>query len=269
VIVMDATGSMKPFITGCRQAIYSALDTLQAGGFDTRFGLVIFRDELRGEPTEAYGIGLSVEELRSILARTKASGGGDTPESSLPAISHALDLLDKETDANRVILHITDAPCHDPERGLTAGLIQKRLTDNGVLFHACSQMQEPYIAFTRATKGTLVPISTRLGGGAFEKVMDAFARATVEILQSGEGGGGASELALSRPFGDAYILHGLSNQKRVLLEQGSDSHARHWRKAAPGTTRTPTMACSIPSSSEVSRAKRNGLRMRCCFSPMA
>ena len=194
VLLMDATASMAGYLKGAVRALTGFVDILFAGNLQPSLALVIFRDEQIGEPTQCYDVGTPAENIKGILHQTMATGGGDEPESSLPAITKALDLPGFPTGARKVLIHVTDAPCHDPENGLTAAGVLERLKQEGVLFHACCPDIEPYKKFVNATGGTLFPIHTGLREDEFEKVMLSFARTTVKTLRIGESAG-VGELA--------------------------------------------------------------------------
>ena len=158
VILLDATGSMKPFIEGVLRALQHMLDILIQGALEPLVGMVMFRDELEGERPEVYEIGTPSQELKQVLDGVQATGGGDEPESSYPAIMRAIGLLETaEPQMPRVFLHITDAPPHDPEGDLTARSMLEALKREHVIFFACTHNEEPYRTFANATGGTLFP----------------------------------------------------------------------------------------------------------------
>ena len=186
VFVIDATGSMARYIDGAVRAVTGFIDILVEGSLQPSLGLVIFRDELIEEPTLCYDVGTAPEEIKRILRSTEATGGGDEPESSLPAIMKALDLPGFASDARKVLIHVTDAGCHDPENGLGSDEVLARLKKEKVLFHACCPDTPPYTTFVNATGGTLFPIRTDLQADTFAGVMLSFARSTVKTLQMGD-----------------------------------------------------------------------------------
>lgn len=170
-ILLDATMSMGPYIEGARQALTAFLDTLRQGQLDVAAGLVVFRDELIGELTYTYPIGTPCEQLKSILASTQPKDGGDFPESSLPAVVHALDLPGYRPGAQKMILMVTDAPPHDPERGVTSGGVLARLKHEKVSFFACTSGDEPWPTFARETGGQHFVLRPGIGADEFAGIL--------------------------------------------------------------------------------------------------
>jgi hypothetical protein len=186
VILIDATSSMQPFIDVIMAALMQILDILAEGDLDVAMGLVVFRDELIGEETACYEVGTNASTIKSILSSTRATGGGDEPESSLPAINHALGLKGYRQGAQKVFLHITDASAHDPEDGLTSRTVLAGLKDENVMFYACSPDIDPYVTFANFTQGTLFPIEVGLEKDSFRGILSSFADTTVKTVRMAE-----------------------------------------------------------------------------------
>ena len=167
VYVLDATSSMQPYIDGARDGMIGAIDAHVEQQLDTQIGLVVFRDELIGEKTQWVPVGTPPETIKSILARTHALGGGDPPESSLPAIVRALGLPGYRPGARKVILHVTDAPPHDPECGLTSDVVLAQLKQEDALFFACTPKIDPYLTFCNRTGGTLWELTKHMSSDSF------------------------------------------------------------------------------------------------------
>jgi hypothetical protein len=181
VFVLDATLSMSPFIQGVIFALLGFLDILEKASIDAALGLVVFRDELIGEQPVCYDVGMPAGQIREVLRRTVASGGGDRPESSLPAIHHALDLSGYRPDAQKILLLITDAPPHDPEGNVTSEQVLERLCAERVLFFACCPRDVPaYVRLVNATEGTLFSIEPGLKPETFKDVLLSVAHVTVK-----------------------------------------------------------------------------------------
>jgi Mg-chelatase subunit ChlD len=121
VFVLDVTGSMQWAIDGVRNGIGRFAGDLARNQIDYRIGLVAFRDltypederkglklmevlKFKGEPFTS-----DADAFRSEVAKLRADGGGDTPESSLEAVGEAC-RLPLRKGATRVLLLITDAP---------------------------------------------------------------------------------------------------------------------------------------------------------------
>jgi len=189
VIVLDATESMQPCIDGARQALYGMLDILDKSKISAKLGSVIFRDELIGEEANVTPLGVAPEALKNLLRSTRAEGGGDEPESSLPALMKAVDLLsDAAQGASRMILHITDARPHDPEGSLTAASVRDALLESRAIYLGCTPAIEPYKTFANVTGGTLFTIHSGLDAESFGDILESVAHASVHTIRQGEAG---------------------------------------------------------------------------------
>lgn len=120
MFILDCTQSMKGELDAIRDAIISFVDTIRSEGVRVRIGLVEFRDRLideehrvilfDGEPFTSDPVLFKREVMK-----LSATGGGDIPESSLDAVLLALRQPFDE-DAQKVLVLITDAPPHIPDR---------------------------------------------------------------------------------------------------------------------------------------------------------
>ena len=186
VIALDCTGSMGECISGVLKALLHFVDILSKSQFDVRIGLVLFRDELIGEMPRCLPVGTPPETIKSILASTIARGGGDIPESSLPAIMHALDLSGFRPGARKVLLLVTDAPPHDPERGLTSSTVSARLKEEQAVLFACTPRIEPYVGFCNRSGGTQWELEPDISSDAFaDLLVHDVAPATVRTVKRG------------------------------------------------------------------------------------
>lgn len=120
MFVLDCTGSMQGEINAIRDSIAAFADTIKSDGVRVRVGLVEFRDRLIGEEARVLKFGgdaFTTDPVlfRAELSRLEATGGGDEPESSLDAVMLAL-RQPFAADTNKVIVLITDAPPHIPDK---------------------------------------------------------------------------------------------------------------------------------------------------------
>jgi Mg-chelatase subunit ChlD len=120
MFVLDCTGSMEGEIQAIKDSISDFADTITSQGVRVRVGLVEFRDRLIGEEHRVFQFKGQVftddpVAFRSVVAPLKADGGGDEPESSLDALMLALRQPFSD-DAEKVIVLITDAPPHIPDK---------------------------------------------------------------------------------------------------------------------------------------------------------
>ncbi|MDD0844410.1 VWA domain-containing protein [Pseudomonas sp. Gutcm_11s] len=118
VFVFDDTGSMSEEIEGLIQRTLEFANIVQGSGFDYRFALVSFGDELNSK----VDFTRSAEEFKKSVAALVANGGGDEPENALDALRYAATSFSHDADRRKVFVLITDAPFHsaDEVTALTA-----------------------------------------------------------------------------------------------------------------------------------------------------
>ncbi len=120
VFVLDVTSSMQPSIDGVAQGVRDFAKAL--GGkneLDSRIGLVAFRDRVVGEEARVLDFSGSpltsdVERFRGEVAKLRAQGGDDFPETSLDGIDKACSLPFRPA-ATKALVLITDAPPKLPD----------------------------------------------------------------------------------------------------------------------------------------------------------
>ncbi|MCM1982401.1 VWA domain-containing protein [Lyngbya confervoides] len=120
LFVLDCTGSMQGEIDAIRDAIVSVVEAIEEDGVESRVGLLEFRDRLYGEEHRVLTFDGEVftkdaKSFQAQVGKLKAGGGGDRPESSLDALLYATQ-QPFEPEAKKVIVLITDAPPHIPDR---------------------------------------------------------------------------------------------------------------------------------------------------------
>lgn len=120
MFVLDCTGSMGGEINAIRDAITSFADTINSDGVRVRVGLIEYRDRLIHEEQRVLTFDGEVftnnpDTFKRQISKLEASGGGDIPESTLDALMLAL-RQPFATDSNKVIVLITDAPPHIPDK---------------------------------------------------------------------------------------------------------------------------------------------------------
>lgn len=106
--VFDDTGSMSQEIHGAKAGVTDLTTAIDAKDVDARYALVTFKDS-SVEVDQHFTH--SASRLKSKVDDLYASAGGPAPEANFDAIERALD-LDWRSDAQRVIVDITDAPSH-------------------------------------------------------------------------------------------------------------------------------------------------------------
>ena len=126
VFTLDTTGSMGFAIEAMKRTITQLADIYLEARIDTRLGIIQFRDRVNfgesdsGNPTlqrESFVNGFTSDpkEFRDAVSWYRAAGGGPTPESSFDALALA-SRSEWRDEANRIIIHITDAIPHLPDR---------------------------------------------------------------------------------------------------------------------------------------------------------
>jgi uncharacterized protein YegL len=120
VFVLDVTGSMQEQIDGLKNGIGTFARDLSRAKVDARFGCVAFRDLFVPEPRAfpqmqvlTFGgetFTSDAAAFRDEVAKQRASGGGDIPETTFEALSKAAEQKGWRPAASRVLILITDAP---------------------------------------------------------------------------------------------------------------------------------------------------------------
>jgi|GEM_PF-3987219 len=138
VFVFDDTGSMGGEIAGMKSEVSDLVAEMETAGIDARYGLVTFKDgvEVDQELTD------DAETLQSAVDALRPSGGGDFPEDNFDAIMRSLE-FDYRTDAQKVLIDITDATSHYRGDGseISESTIDETaaaLTDGGLAYVAVS-----------------------------------------------------------------------------------------------------------------------------------
>ncbi len=120
MFVLDCTGSMQGEIDGIKETIMEFADTIEKDGVRVRVGLIEFRDRLINEEHRVLKFNGEVFTnnpiiFRQEVAKLKAYGGGDAPESSLDGVMLAL-RQPFDLESNKAIVLVTDAPPHIPDK---------------------------------------------------------------------------------------------------------------------------------------------------------
>ena len=112
--LIDTTGSMWGDIAAAKQFANTMADTIAA--LRGRVALVAFRD-LGDEYTASIISGLNPDltPFKSGLSSLSASGGGDTPEATLHALTTTLNGLEWRPGATKAAVVLTDAGFHEPD----------------------------------------------------------------------------------------------------------------------------------------------------------
>lgn len=141
VFTLDTTASMGFAIDAMKRTITQLADIYLEARIDTRLSVIQFRDRVNfgdsedGNPTrqrvlfDGNEFTSDAHKFRDGVAFLRALGGGPEPESSFDALALA-SRSEWRDEANRIIIHITDAPPQRPDREIgTIGQLVDLLSD--------------------------------------------------------------------------------------------------------------------------------------------
>lgn len=151
--VMDATGSMGPYIEQARARIAQIAANLAEGEPkpEVRFALVAYRDKGDAFVTRVRPFTPQLSEMRAYLDGTEADGGGDIPEAVLEGLKAALTGLawsPKAAKADesvvRLIYLVGDAPAQHYADSPAEAWIAAEARRRGIVIHgiACGSSTE-------------------------------------------------------------------------------------------------------------------------------
>lgn len=129
VLVIDATGSMGPYIEEAKRQATQIVNELQektvlpalgGGGsikLTVNFGLVAYRDKGDAFEVKTFVAPTNdLEKIRREIAGLDAAGGGDEPEMVVQGIQHALSTMTLGQGALNRLIVIGDAPPHELDK---------------------------------------------------------------------------------------------------------------------------------------------------------
>jgi hypothetical protein len=111
-ILLDCTASMSGEIAETQSGIDALLAFAREATAGARVAIVGYRDRRDRWETRAWDFTASPAEARARLWDLSAEGGGDRPESVLPALKLAFGSLSWNPEARRVAVLVGDAPPH-------------------------------------------------------------------------------------------------------------------------------------------------------------
>jgi len=116
--VFDSTGSMDPYMTASKKAMYTIAEKLSGEqNYAVQYSLVAYKDHCDAELTKVYGDGKFTndwKEMQAWIGTLKAEGGGDGPEAMAAGLGEALK-IDWRENATKIVILISDAPPHGIE----------------------------------------------------------------------------------------------------------------------------------------------------------
>lgn len=162
VFVFDTTGSMGDEIEGVKNTSIAFANKLRDNNRDFRLGLVAFGDEIRDVNNLDGSLTADAEEFKRWVGRLRADGGGDEEEMSLDALLEASEMQFR-SDAQKILLLITDAPPHERNDGagvsrVTAGGTAATLKDAGFTVYAVAYNDGRFGQIVDATGGVFYDI---------------------------------------------------------------------------------------------------------------
>lgn len=199
MFVLDVTGSMGEEISGVQRGIQKFAQELSNKQLDAKVGLIAFGDRLNGEEPQVLHFPDSVFTSNPIIFSQQVGEliqvhGGDSPESSLDALSLAANQPFRP-QSTKVVLLITDAPPKIPDletRSLDeiAQKLERKKIDQ---LHLVIQPSEQgyFQPLQSASPGEIFWLSqTASGRQGFEKILpilgETIAETTVKGLQTNE-----------------------------------------------------------------------------------
>lgn len=162
VFVFDTTGSMDDEIEGVKNTSIAFANKLRDSNRDFRLGLVAFGDEIRSVDNRDGSLTADAEEFKRWVGRLRADGGGDEEEMSLDGLLEASEMHFR-SDAQKILLLITDAPPHERSDGagvsrVTAGGTAAALKDAGFTVYAVTYNDGRFGQIVDATGGEFYDI---------------------------------------------------------------------------------------------------------------
>ena len=188
MFVLDCTESMDGEIEAIKDAIIDFANSIESEGVRARVGLVEFRDRLCNEEQRVLTFKGEVftndtAAFRREVAKLKAIGGGDWPESSLDGIMLALRQPFTST-GSKVIVLVTDAPPHIPDKEtqsieeVVKAIRDRQIDQIYLVMRTRDPHSQVYLKLLEATRG----LAFELGkGDDFRKRAEDFKRTLMAL----------------------------------------------------------------------------------------
>ncbi|MGF1489318.1 MAG: VWA domain-containing protein [Prochloraceae cyanobacterium] len=170
MFVLDCTESMAGEIGAIKDTIVDFAKSIESQGVRARVGLVEFRDRLCNEEQRVLTFNGEVftsdpTAFRREVAKLKAIGGGDWPESSLDGLMLALRQPFNPT-GSKVIVLVTDAPPHIPDRETNSidqvieAIRQRQIDGIYLVMRTQDPESQVYLKLLEATRGLAFELGT-------------------------------------------------------------------------------------------------------------
>lgn len=108
IMVIDTTGSMKPYLRAIKSEIKTISKNVISKNENSRIGFMLYRDTKDKYLTKKIEFNNNIEEIERESKYFYADGGGDKAEPMYEAIQQALEKFEFQNE-NRIIVVITDA----------------------------------------------------------------------------------------------------------------------------------------------------------------
>lgn len=108
IMVIDTTGSMKPYLRAIKSEIKTISKNIISKNENSRIGFMLYRDTKDKYLTKKIEFNNNIEEIERESKYFYADGGGDKAEPMYEAIQQALEKFEFQNE-NRIIVVITDA----------------------------------------------------------------------------------------------------------------------------------------------------------------
>jgi Mg-chelatase subunit ChlD len=116
VVVLDVTGSMKPYFDAIRMLLIPMLQEMVIEFESFRIGMVFYKDYNDEFLNRVFPFTTDFSALQSNINNVRVGGGGDIPEAVFEALHTGATKLSWEA-ASRIMILIGDAPPHPKPRG--------------------------------------------------------------------------------------------------------------------------------------------------------
>ncbi len=241
--VLDATGSMGPWIAQARARIKAIAADLATGEPrpDARFALVRYRDRSDAYLTQTVPFTGDIEVMRAALDATRAKGGGDTPEAVVEALQAALTGLEwsKDQDVLKLVYLVGDAAPHIRDGLPTLEALAESALERGIVVHsiACGSMsgrgQRFFEAMARMSEGRPFRLAHRAAGTRRKTRVSAHgATGAVSLEAAVSGTARAYSTALGVDFEGAVIKTDVLSTPALDVSGLIGAHARVVKDAA-------------------------------------
>jgi Mg-chelatase subunit ChlD len=136
VVVLDVTGSMKPYFDAIRMTLIPHLQEIVADYDSFRIGMVFYKDYYDEFLNRVFPFTTDFNRLQREVNTIRVGGGGDIPEAVHEALFAGATRLSWAAD-KRIMILIGDAPPHLRPRGrITKQMVDRETARRGIEVHA-------------------------------------------------------------------------------------------------------------------------------------